>query len=80
MHMPKAYIAEIKKRITNFIWNGKLPKVKYSTLISTIEEGGLALQDVECKLKAIQIKWIQNIIDEKFTAPWKSSVPNSNAT
>ena len=71
MHMPKTYLEEIKKWITNIIWNGKPSKVKYSTLINTIEDGGLALQDVECKLNAIKIKWIQNIYNENYTAPWQ---------
>ena len=66
------YLQETKKRIIEFIWNGKPPKVKYNTLTNNIEDRGLSLQDIECKLKAIKIKWIQNIGNEKFTAPWKS--------
>jgi hypothetical protein len=72
MHIPKNILDECKKTITNFIWNGKPPKVKYSTLINTIEEGGLKLQDIESKLKAIKLKWIKSINDENFKAPWKS--------
>jgi hypothetical protein len=72
MYMPKIYLEEIQKRIRELIWDGKTPKVKYSTLINSVEDAGLALQEVECKLKTKKIKCIQNINDEKFTAPWKS--------
>jgi hypothetical protein len=59
-------LQEANKRITEFIWNGKPPKVKYNTLINNIEYGGLSLQDIECKLKAIKI---QNIENEKKSSP-----------
>jgi hypothetical protein len=35
-----------KQIITSFIWNNKPPKVKYSTMIAKIEDGGLNLQDL----------------------------------
>jgi hypothetical protein len=77
LHMPKIFIDEynllIKKLlIKKFIWNDKPPKVKYTTLINNVEEGGLKLQDLEFKLKAIKIKWIKNLVDPDTIAPWKS--------
>jgi hypothetical protein len=77
MHMPKVYIDEYNLLIKKFIWNGKPPKVKYTSLINTVEEGGLKLQDLECKLKAVKIKWIKNIGDPDTISPWKSYMSQS---
>ena len=72
LNMPEIYVKQCRQMIKEFIWNKKPPKVKYNSLINTIQEGGLRLQDIECKLNAIKIKWIKNMLDEDVNAPWKS--------
>ena len=52
---------QYKKTIRNFIWEGKNPKIAYSTLISSISEGGVKLVDLERKDKALKIQWIKRI-------------------
>jgi hypothetical protein len=69
---PDGVIKEFKKIITDFVWNGKPPKVKYTCLINDIEEGGLKLQDLSNKIAACQTVWIRRMIDEEYTAAWKS--------
>ena len=39
-------------------------------MINTIEEGGLKVQYINCKMEAIRMKWIKNIIDTEYTSPW----------
>ena len=72
LYTPDWVIKEYQSLIIKFIWNDKPPKIKYTCLINTIESGGLKLQDLETKIRAIQIKWIQNLADTSIEKPWKS--------
>ena len=69
MHTLQWVINRYKKTIVKLIWNDKPPKVKYSCLINTLENGGMKLQDIETKITASKTKWIHKIIDTEFKAP-----------
>ena len=43
--VPDRYIQEINKRIFNFIWAGKPPKIKRNTIIREKNNGGLKMCD-----------------------------------
>ena len=72
IYMPKQYIEQYQKIITKFIWNDKPPKIKYSAMINSIGNGGMNLQDIECKNKSLKLKWIKNLINIEYESPWKS--------
>lgn len=63
--MPEWVRKEVKEVIENFLWNGKKREIAYNTLIADYKEGGLKLVDVESKLKALRIKYIQNYLYSK---------------
>jgi hypothetical protein len=69
---PDWAIQKFKKMIMDIIWNNKKPKVKYKCLISTISDGGLKLQDIDSKVKALKLRWIKEILDEDKYPPWKA--------
>ena len=71
IHILKWAITKYNTLITNFIWDNKPPKIKYTTLIAPITQGGLNLQDLETKIKANKIKWIKHLVDKKISKPWK---------
>ena len=48
---PKLVVLSIKRKIIEFIWNTKRPKVKYETLIKEYKDGGIKLVDIETCLK-----------------------------
>ena len=48
---PKLVVLSIKRKIIEFIWNTKRPKVKYETLIKECKDGGIKLVDFETCLK-----------------------------
>ena len=50
-----------KKKITQYIWEGKSPKIAYNTLICSRPEGGLKLVDIKKKDKSMKIKWISRL-------------------
>jgi hypothetical protein len=43
-------------------------------MIDTLENGRLRLQDLRTKIKSLKVKWIKNIMDENYKAPWKSYI------
>ena len=43
LFLPKSFFKDLDKTISSFIWAGKTPRVKYSVLQWTKEDGGLAL-------------------------------------
>ena len=68
----KDILLKFKKIIQNFLWEGKRPKIAYSRLIRSYENGGLNLQDIELKDTAMKVKWAQldrlqgNLMSELF--------------
>jgi hypothetical protein len=69
--MPTQYVEQYHKIITNFIWCNKPPTVKYETLINTVENGAMNLQDINCKKKSLKLKWIKYLMDEEYKSPWQ---------
>ena len=47
-------IKTINQLVSKFIWRGRKPKVKKKTLINGISEGGIALTDLNSKVRALQ--------------------------
>jgi hypothetical protein len=72
INIPQTAINKYSKMITNFVWNDKPAKIKYTTLIAPIAQGGLQLQDLETKIEANKITWILNIINKEIKTPWKA--------
>lgn len=58
---PQVY-DEYRRLITDFIWNGKKPKVAYNTLILPIPQGGLGLMDLRTRVKVSSIQWIRRLL------------------
>ena len=55
----------------DFIWNGKKPKIKHTTLISDYTNGGLKYIDINCKLLSLKFSWIARLLDKSNFHPWK---------
>ena len=60
-----------QKEVTQYIWGYKPPKVKHSTLIGKIEQGGAKAIDVEIMRKALGIAWISRLWTIE---PWNSVI------
>ena len=72
MVIPKNYVERIQKLIRNFIWKGN-HRIKYNTLISSIENGGLNLPYLETKIYVHRITIIKRYLcDDK--PMWKGLV------
>ena len=67
----KYFIKQLEDLKKNFIWNGRRPKIKHSTLIGDYVDGGYKDVDIETKLSSLRTVWIRRFLDNSFHA-WKA--------
>ena len=72
LHTPDEVYVEVKKIITDFLWDGKVAKIAYNTLTMGIEDGGLKLVDLKTKVKSLSASWIKRFIDSHYSAKYKA--------
>ena len=53
-----AFFSEYKHLITQFIWNSKIPRIRYSKKIQRYENAGLKLTNLEAKDQALKASWV----------------------
>ena len=70
LSVPKEDIIKVNTLIYNFIWNGKIDKVKSTLLEQDIAKGGLKMLDFETMVKGAKIKWIKRYFEGEH-ADWK---------
>ena len=70
MDTPSKVFKEVKHLITDFLWNGKRPKIAFNTLKQEIDKGGLKLCDFEIKVKALLLSWVKRLTNH-VKARWK---------
>ena len=64
-NIPLWVVHELKKAITDFIWNGKSHRIRYSVLINPVCFGGLRLIDLQRMKCALRCKIIRKIYDQE---------------
>ena len=70
METPKLFVDEVNKIVLDFIWGHKPPKIKYTTLIKTRQEGGLEMKDFALFNKALKLNWVKRLCSNS-DAPWQ---------
>ena len=68
---PMEIIKRMERMIFKFLWKGP-DKVTRSSVINSVENGGLNLTDIETQIKALRLSWIPRILDSTKIGPWKS--------
>ena len=63
MQTPLWFVNAVQEEINNFLWDDKPPKIKYKTVISSYEKGGLKLTDIDCYVKAQKAIWVKRLND-----------------
>lgn len=58
---PVQVYKEYRRLVTNFIWNGRKPKVAYNTLTLPVDQGGLNLMDLEVRVGVSVLQWIRRL-------------------
>ena len=64
-NIPPHFLDDLQVLRKEFIWDGKRPKVNYSTLIGNYEDTGLP-----SKFKSLKIIWIKKFLGENNFHPW----------
>ena len=67
--VPSDVIHTLNNIHISFVWDGKRPKIKHSTLINDYPDGGLKDIDIESKFKALHISWLTRFHSDN-THPW----------
>ena len=68
---PPFVIEELQALHKDFIWGGRRPKLKHSTLIGSYEKGGFKDIDLTSKFKSLKGIWIRKLLDETNFHPWQ---------
>jgi hypothetical protein len=64
IYTPPEVVKELKLIINKFVWNNGTPKVAHQVLTQKIKYGGLKLINIEKKIDALQLSWINRITTE----------------
>lgn len=56
---PARVFSELKKILTDFIWDQKWSKVVYNTLVQEVAAGGLKLLDFYVRVQVIRLNWVK---------------------
>ena len=59
---PKDFFREINKKFYRFLWKGKPPKIKKSTIELDFKDGGLRMINVELCEKTLKTKWLKKVL------------------
>ena len=74
--VPERILSKLESIHKNFIWKGKNPKIKQSSIIADYTDGGQKDVDISSKIKALQLVWVRRLCKENFH-PWKLIPLNS---
>ena len=64
------FIKELKSTMFNFIWGGKVDKIKREVSVLQYDEGGLKFLDLECYIASLKSTWIRRYITSD--SKWKN--------
>ena len=70
MSVPQDFWYTLKALHKDFIWSGKKPKIKHSTLFGDYCDGGLKDVDIDAKLLSLKFVWIKRFVYPN-SHPWK---------
>ena len=74
--VPERVLNKLESIHKNFIWKGKKPKVKHSSIITDYTDGGQKHVDISAKIKVLQLVWVRRLFEENLH-PWKLIPLNS---
>ena len=68
---PKETSIDIQNIFSRSIWNNKRDKIKRKVIMNNYEEGGLKLPHIESYCYALNMSWIQKLLDPMSHSQWK---------
>ena len=62
---PQQIVKRIEKIMYNFLWDGKLEKIKKETLTGDYKNGGLKMIDIDIFIKSLKVSWIKRTVNSE---------------
>jgi exonuclease III len=69
---PDDIINQLQLMCYKFIWDKKNDKVKRTTSIHTIPNGGLGIPHIHTYIKSLKLTWLKKCCNPTYSAKWKS--------
>ena len=66
----KKFLDDLNVIKKDFIWRGRKPKIKQTSLIGDYNEGGMKDIDIKAKLDSLKIQWVKGLANKNFHS-WK---------
>ena len=73
IYVQEKTLIEIDKIFFKFLWNGKPAKIKKTTIIAPVNEGGLGMIDIHAVHAAAKCSWLKRLYNP-IDAKWKKSM------
>ena len=70
LYIPSMFINRINVMFFKFLWNNKPAKIKQSTIIADIEQGGLKMPHFHTIVQSSKVMWIKRLLSP-MKAQWK---------
>ena len=58
--------AKILAMISDYIWNGRKPKIKLKTLMNNVDNGGFGLANIRIRDIALKVEWIRRLHSQEM--------------
>ena len=73
IYVPYNILLKLDELLFKFLWNNKPPKVKRTTIIAPIEDGGLGMVDVFEVHSTAKCGWIRRLMSDT-DGKWKNTM------
>ena len=67
---PDSFFWDHKNKITSFLWDNKIPKIRYDKITQSYEKNGIKLIDLKTKERALKIAWLINKLKREEDISW----------
>ena len=64
-------VKNIKKKMFEFLWDGKPEKISRNTIIQSYEDGGLRMVDIDVYINTIKCSWVRRLCDTQNNGVWR---------
>ena len=72
----KKFLDDLNEIQKDFIWRGRKPKIKHTSLIGDYSEGGMKDIDIKAKLESLQAGIFANTVGKKINKQQFSQLEN----
>ena len=68
---PDKNIHKLQQMCYDFVWDGKRDKIKRTTAVKSIEEGGISIPSIREYIQSLKLSWFRKLLDVTNDQKWK---------